>query len=66
MPGGTILGETDPDGGRIAYEDGIKIADVHATILHQLGVQHERMIDTPVGRPIQLSEGKPLFVDTTS
>lgn len=56
--GGTVIGETDPDGERIAYEDGTPVENLHATILHALGIPPGRELDTPVGRPIRLSEGK--------
>lgn len=61
LPAGTVVGETDPDGGRVRFEDGIKIADVHATLLDQLGIQYGQMLDTPIGRPLRMSEGTPLF-----
>lgn len=38
----------------------VSIADVHATILATLGVSPSTQIQTPIGRPMHLSEGKPL------
>ena len=55
---GQVVGETDPTGARIPYDSGTPIADIHATILHALGIGYETMLDTPVGRPIAISEGK--------
>lgn len=56
--GGTVIGETDPDGEKIAYEAGTPVENLHATILDALGIPPSRELDTPVGRPIKLSEGK--------
>ncbi|HAY82022.1 MAG TPA: DUF1501 domain-containing protein [Planctomycetaceae bacterium] len=36
------------------------IQDVHATILKAFGVDSERMLDTPIGRPMAISEGTPI------
>lgn len=36
------------------------IQDVHATILEAFGVDYERMLDTPVGRPMAISQGTPI------
>jgi uncharacterized protein (DUF1501 family) len=59
---GYVHGETDPDGGKLTYEEGTKLADVHATLLTALGIdpQHEEIAS--IGRPIKLAEGAPLEV----
>ncbi len=57
---GIAVGNTDPEGGRLRMEQGTTVADVHATILAALGVQHDRELFTNVGRPIKLSEGTPI------
>ena len=56
--GGQVIGATDPEGEKLPYENGIPIEDIHSTVLHALGIDHEIELDTPVGRPIKLSEGK--------
>lgn len=56
--GGLVVGETDPDGGKVGYDQGTPIQDVHATILDALGIPPAKELPTPVGRPIKLSEGK--------
>jgi uncharacterized protein (DUF1501 family) len=56
--GGHVVGQTDPEGRQIEYESGVPIADIHATALHALGINHELELDTPVGRPMKLSEGQ--------
>ncbi|MFO0915503.1 MAG: DUF1501 domain-containing protein [Pirellulales bacterium] len=58
--GGQVIGETDPEGSQIKYEDGFPVADVHATILKTLGVDYQRELITPVGRPLKLSDGQPI------
>ncbi|MCA9188321.1 MAG: DUF1501 domain-containing protein [Pirellulaceae bacterium] len=57
---GTVLGETSPDGTPIAFEQGTPIADIHATVLQALGIDPATELITPVGRPLKLSEGKPI------
>ncbi|MHC5538087.1 DUF1501 domain-containing protein, partial [Singulisphaera rosea] len=54
-----VIGETDPEGikdpvGRLS------MADVHATILSAVGLDPRKENISPVGRPITLSEGKPI------
>ncbi len=57
IAGGCVIGETDPAGGKVAVDQGTPVADVHATVMHVLGVDYARELDTPVGRPMKLSEG---------
>jgi hypothetical protein len=57
--GGHVLGETDPEGGK-KVQGAVEVADIHATVLHALGIKHSRMLDTPVGRPLKLSDGEVL------
>ena len=66
--GGQAIGETSPDGEKLQYPeddevarkpgDNITVADVHATVLHTLGVEYTKEFDTPVGRPMKLSAGR--------
>lgn len=60
LPQGIVIGETDPEGNRLKHENGIPIADVHATLLDRMGIDYAQELDTPVGRPMKLSEGKPI------
>ena len=39
-------------------KDAVTVADVHATILAALGIDHQHELETPVGRPMKRSEGK--------
>lgn len=58
LRGGLAIGETDPAGEKDDPADPVRVEDIHATILHQLGVDHEYELDTPIGRPLPISEGK--------
>lgn len=53
--GGTIHGATD-DYGYYAVEDKVTIHDLHATILHCLGLNHERLTYRFSGRDMRLTD----------
>jgi uncharacterized protein (DUF1501 family) len=57
--GGTVLGATDPEGKRDPT-DPVTVADLHATVLTAVGIDVTRMNQTPIGRTVRLSEGRPL------
>jgi hypothetical protein len=38
----------------------VTVSDLHATILHALGIQGDLEVTTPIGRPMRLSDGKPI------
>ncbi|WP_164101244.1 DUF1501 domain-containing protein [Candidatus Laterigemmans baculatus] len=64
IAGGRVVGETSPEP-RLDASDLTQnvaeprtVADVHATILHALGIDHHQELMTPVGRPMKLSEGQ--------
>jgi uncharacterized protein (DUF1501 family) len=59
LKGGVVVGATDPEGGRQLH-DPRQVADVHATVLAALGLDHEKENVSPVGRPIALAEGQPI------
>ena len=59
LRGGHALGATDPAGLK-GPASPLGIADVHATILSAVGLDPARGNISPVGRPIKLSEGKPI------
>jgi hypothetical protein len=54
--GGHAVGETDPDGSK-KIKGAVAVDDIHTTVLHALGVNHKRVINTPIGRPMKISEG---------
>ena len=47
---GIVVGKTD-DLGLHAIEDRLHVHDIHATILHALGVDHTKLIYRHQGRP---------------
>ncbi len=55
IQGGIVHGATD-DVGYKAVENPHYYSDLHATILHQLGLDHRRMEITSAGRPMRLVE----------
>ncbi len=56
LRGGQVVGETDPAGGR-NVADPRSVADIHATVLASLGIDPNREVMTPAGRPIKFCEG---------
>jgi len=68
IAGGRVLGETDPEGGKLEYPEegkletgkGIPVEHIHSTVLHALGVEYDKELQTPVNRPMRLSKGEPL------
>ncbi|SFI77324.1 DUF1501 domain-containing protein [Planctomicrobium piriforme] len=70
VPAGRVLGETDPDAAYTEQDkrptdrkppaDPIPLPDLYATILTLLGLDPTLEIQTPIGRPIRLSEGTPV------
>jgi len=63
---GVVHGETASDGDLDSenpakgVKDPVTIADVHATILKAVGVDYTKDLQTPIGRPMKISEGKPI------
>jgi uncharacterized protein (DUF1501 family) len=55
---GHVIGSTDPEGESKEPEQPVTVQDIHATIQHALGIDHEKELITPVGRPLALSDGK--------
>lgn len=53
--GGTVYGETCPFGYNIV-QDGVHVHDLHATILHLLGIDHERLTFRFQGRDYRLTD----------
>ena len=50
---GVSYGASDPDGMEVA-ERPVKVADLHATLCHALGIDLNKELTTPQGRPIRL------------
>ena len=55
VQGGIAYGETDPFGFR-ALRDKVHVHDLHATILHLLGFDHERLTYRHAGRDVRQNE----------
>jgi hypothetical protein len=53
--GGMTYGATD-EMGMSAVENRLDIHDIHATILHQLGIDHERLTFRFGGRDVRLTD----------
>jgi hypothetical protein len=60
LRGGQVVGASDPEGKEIGPADPVSIADVHATVLSALGISLERVYTPPIGRPIKITEGRPI------
>lgn len=64
IQGGRVIGATPPDPAMEKEEvrkqlvDPHPVEDLHATILHQMGIDYQQEYQTPIGRPMQISEGK--------
>ncbi len=52
---GTVFGETCPFGYNIV-QDGVHVHDLHATLLHLLGIDHERLTFAFQGRDYRLTD----------
>jgi hypothetical protein len=52
---GIAFGETD-EFGHLAVKDKVHMHDLHATILNQLGLDHEKLIYNYSGRPFRLTD----------
>jgi len=61
IKGGVTLGATDEMGFNI-IEDEVHVADLHATILHQLGIDHERLSFRAAGLDFKLTGVEPCKV----
>jgi uncharacterized protein (DUF1501 family) len=59
IQGGRVIGATDPEGIKEPV-DRTPIADLHATVLKAVGLDPTRENLSPIGRPITLSEGRPI------
>jgi len=55
---GYVHGATDPEGLKADPTSPVRVEDIHATVQSMLGIDPEKEIKTPVGRPIALSDGK--------
>ena len=59
---GATAGDADFNADKPAsgVKDTVTVADLHATMLKAVGVDYTAQLETPVGRPMFISEGKPI------
>lgn len=57
---GVVIGETDPSGQKTDPKDPIEVQDLYATLFSLFGVKYFEEMDTPIGRPMRISDGKPI------
>jgi arylsulfatase A-like enzyme len=55
IKGGTVYGATDEFGFR-AVENPVSVHDLHATILHLLGIDHKQLTYRYAGRDFRLTD----------
>lgn len=55
--GGVVLGETDPVGKPLTDKQATPASHIHATVLTAVGLKPTKGNQSPIGRPILLSEG---------
>jgi Protein of unknown function (DUF1501) len=55
--GGQVLGSTDPEA-KDDPTDPVGVADVHATVMTAVGIDPKKVMTSPIGRTVNLSEGK--------
>lgn len=64
IQGGRVIGETSPEPARqpkkADLKDSHRVEDVHATILDAMGIEFQKELQTPIGRPMKICEGKPI------
>jgi hypothetical protein len=57
--GGQAVGTTDPVGVE-APKDPVSVGDLHATVLTAVGIDPQKVNQTPIGRTVRFAEGKPV------
>jgi uncharacterized protein (DUF1501 family) len=57
--GGRVIGETDPEG-KAEVKNPVRVPDLHATVFDALGIDYDKLNQTPIGRTVKFSEGKPV------
>jgi uncharacterized protein (DUF1501 family) len=59
LRGGQAVGQTDPEGIEDPTQP-VGVADIHATVLTALGIDPGKIMTSPIGRTVKLSEGNPM------
>lgn len=61
VKGGAVVGSSDEDGAE-PKDRPVKVADLHATVCHALGINPNKEVMTPLGRPMKLVDsGEPVL-----
>jgi hypothetical protein len=58
--GGAVVGATDPEGKQNAPVNPVTVGDLYATVLTAVGVEHDKIKQTKIGRTVPYSEGRPV------
>jgi hypothetical protein len=58
LKSGIVIGETDPNGDQKDPKDPIPVENLFSTVLHQLGIDYQQELITPIGRPMALAQGE--------
>ncbi len=53
IKGGQVIGSSDEDGA-MPKDRPVQVADIHATLCHAMGIDHEKEVMTPLLRPMKL------------
>ena len=57
---GMVIGQTDPQNAKTEPRDPIQVPDLYATVLKLFGVEYNKEVITPIGRPMAYSSGTPI------
>ena len=49
----------DPDGKNDPTRQ-VTVGDIHATILDRFGIEYQKVMTSPIGRTVKLTEGQPI------
>ena len=61
IQGGQVIGSSDEDGA-MPKDRPVQVADIHATLCHAMGIDHEKEVMTPLLRPMKLVDnGAPVM-----
>jgi hypothetical protein len=56
VKGGNVVGSSDADGAE-PKDRPVEVPDLHASICHALGIDHDKEVMTPLARPLKLVDG---------
>jgi len=57
--GGQVVGETDPEGKKEPANP-VHVGALFATVFSALGIDYQKINQTPIGRTVKFSEGMPV------